>query len=264
MKNHSPFSTLHSPLDLMVATYGQVKNRPYAFAVLPWGATEPHNYHLPYLTDTLLAHAVAVDAVGKAWEQYGVRGMVLPPIPLGAQNPGQREQPFCLHARYETQKAVLNDIVAALQGQGVTTLVIMNGHGGNSFKPMIRDLTIDYPQMLIALCDWFAVEPQQGYFENKDDHAGEMETSVMMHYYPELVALETAGSGESRPFHIESLNKKVAWVPRDWAKTTADTGVGDPSQASAAKGKRFAEVVTAKIAVLFDELVNRPVYSAGA
>jgi creatinine amidohydrolase len=246
--------------DLSVATYGKVKGRPYAFAVLPWGATEPHNYHLPYLTDACLAHAIAVDAVGKAWLQYGVQGMVLPPIPLGAQNPGQREQPFCLHARYETQRAILNDIVASLHGQGITLLVIMNGHGGNSFKPMIRDLAIDYPQMLIALCDWFAVEPQEHYFEHKDDHAGEMETSVMMHYYPELVALETAGSGESRPFNIESLNKKVAWIPRNWAKTTVDTGVGNPSKASAAKGKRFAEAVTGKIALLFDELVNQRIY----
>ncbi|MDR3350347.1 MAG: creatininase family protein [Prevotellaceae bacterium] len=246
--------------DLSVATYGRVKSRPYTFAVLPWGATEPHNYHLPYLTDTLLAHAIAVDVVNEAWARYGVQGMALPAIPLGAQNPGQREQPFCLHARYETQKAILNDIVAALHGQGIGILVIMNGHGGNSFKPMIRDLAIDYPQMLIALCDWFAVEPQESYFEHKDDHAGEMETSVMMHYYPELVALDTAGNGESRPFRIASLNKKVAWVPRNWAKTTVDTGVGNPSKASAAKGKRFVEAVTAKIAALFNELVNQPIY----
>ena len=257
---HSPFSTLHSPLNLPVATYGRIKDGSYSFAVLPWGATEPHNYHLPYLTDAYLAHALAVDAVEKAQAQYGVHGMVLPAIPLGAQNPGQREQPFCLHARYETQKAILTDIVVSLHMQGITVLVILNWHGGNSFKPMIRDLAMDYPHMLIALCDWFAVEPQSGYFEHKDDHAGEMETSVMMHYYPELVALETAGSGESRPFNIESLNQKVAWVPRNWAKTTVDTGVGNPSQATAAKGKRFAEVVAGKIAVLLGELTTKSVY----
>ncbi|MDR1526848.1 MAG: creatininase family protein [Dysgonamonadaceae bacterium] len=258
--NNSPLSTLRSPLDLSVATYGQVKDHPYAFAVLPWGATEPHNYHLPYLTDAYLAHAIAVDAVEKAWSAYGVRGMVLPAIPLGAQNPGQREQPFCLHARYETQKAILTDIVASLHTQGITVLVILNGHGGNSFKPMIRDLAVDYPQMLIALCDWFAVEPQAGYFEHKDDHAGEMETSVMMHYYPALVALETAGSGECRPFNIESLNQKVAWAPRNWTKTTVDTGVGNPAKATATKGKRFAEVVTDKIAALLGELATKSLY----
>lgn len=247
-------------IDLTIENYGNLKDKPYSFAVLPWGATEPHNYHLPYLTDCYLAHDIAVDAVGKAWSKYEVRGMVLPAIPLGAQNPGQRELPFCLHTRYETQKRILSDIVESLDYQGIRILVIVNGHGGNSFKPMVRDLNVDYPQMLIACCDWFAVEPQDKYFENKDDHAGEMETSVMMHYHPEVVNLETAGDGASNPFNIESLNNKVGWIPRNWAKTTTDTGVGDPRKSTAEKGRIFADVVTDKIAKLFDELVNKTIY----
>lgn len=247
-------------IDLTIENYGNLKDKPYSFAVLPWGATEPHNYHLPYLTDCYLAHDIAVDAVGKAWSKYKVRGMVLPAIPLGAQNPGQRELPFCLHTRYETQKHILSDIVESLNYQGIHILVIVNGHGGNSFKPMVRDLNVDYPQMLIVCCDWFAVEPQDKYFENKDDHAGEMETSVMMHYHPELVNLETAGDGASQPFNIESLNNKVGWIPRNWAKTTADTGVGDPRKSTAEKGRIYANVVTDKIAILLDELVKKTIY----
>lgn len=247
-------------IDLSIEAYGNIKDISYSFAVLPWGATEPHNYHLPYLTDCYLAHDIAVDATAKAWNKFGVKGMVLPPIPLGAQNPGQREQPFCLHARYETQKCVLTDIVESLNYQGIHILVIMNGHGGNSFKQMIRDLAVDYPQMIIASCDWFAVESQNGYFENKDDHAGEMETSVMMHYHPELVNLAMAGSGESKPFNIDSLNAKVAWIPRNWSKVSVDTGIGNPKKSSAEKGKHFADVVTDKIAKLFDELVNKSIY----
>ncbi len=251
----------NSHIDLSVETYGNIKGKPYSFAVLPWGATEPHNYHLPYLTDCYLAHDIAVDAVGKAWLEYGVRGMVLPAIPLGAQNPGQRELPFCIHARYETQKLVLSDIVESLNKQDIHILIIMNGHGGNSFKPMIRDLTIDYPEMLIVNCDWFAVEPRKGYFEEEfDDHAGEQETSVMMHYRPDLVNLEIAGNGDSKAFAIESLNKKIGWVPRDWSKASFDTGVGNPKKSTAIKGAKYADVVTDKIAVLFNELVNKNLY----
>lgn len=246
--------------DLTIENYGNLKDKPYSFAVLPWGATEPHNYHLPYLTDCYLAHDIAVDAANKAWERYDVRGMVLPPIPLGAQNPGQRELPFCLHTRYETQKHILYDVAESLSYQGIRVLVIMNGHGGNNFKPIIRDMTIDFPDLLIANCDWFAVEPQTGYFENIDDHAGEMETSVMMHYHPELVELSMAGSGEGKPFAIGSLNKKIAWVPRNWSKASVDTGVGDPRKSSAGKGEKFANVVTDKIALLFKELVTQNIY----
>jgi creatinine amidohydrolase len=87
-----------------------------------------------------------------------------------------------------------------------------------------------------------------------------METSVMMHYHPELVKLETAGNGASVPFNIDGLNNKVGWVPRNWAKTTQDTGVGDPRLATAEKGKAFADVVTDKIAKLFEELVYKSIY----
>lgn len=247
--------------DLSVENYGNVRNLAYSYAVLPWGATEPHNYHLPYLTDCYLSHDIAVDAVDKAWSKYHVRGMVLPAIPIGAQNPGQRELPFCIHARYDTQKMILNDIVESLYYQGIRILIIVNGHGGNNFKPMIRDLAVDYPEILIAHCDWFLVEPRKDYFEEEiDDHAGEQETSVMMHYHPELVNLSEAGDGLSRPFNIQSLNEKVAWVPRYWSETTLDTGIGNPKKSTAEKGKRYADIVTDKIAKLFGELVNESLY----
>jgi len=242
------------PIDLQIATWGDVKAGDYSFAVLPWGATEPHNYHLPYLTDWHLAHDIAVDSVSKAQSQYGVRGMILPPIPLGAQNPGQKELPFCIHTRYETQRMVLTDIVDSLHLQGIRLLILLNAHGGNAFKPMIRDLAFDYPDMTIVCVDWITIEPQKDYFENFDDHAGEMETSVMLHYHPELVRLEQAGDGAFTPFDIEGLNNKVGWIPRRWDKTTQDTGVGDPRKASAEKGKRYVEVITDKIAKLMNDL----------
>jgi len=250
----------NSGIDLISQNYGNVKKNRYTYAVLPWGATEPHNYHLPYLTDCYFAYAIAKEAAEKALSRYNVRGMVLPFIALGSQNPGQRELPFCLHARLETQKSILTDIAASLNNQGIQTLIILNGHGGNHFKNMVRDLTIDFPQMLIACCDVFNVEPQAGYFENKDDHAGEMETSVIMHYYPELVDLSTAGKGASKPFSAKSLNEKIGWVPRNWSKVSEDTGIGNPEKASADKGKRYAEAISDKVAGLFKDLAGRDIY----
>jgi creatinine amidohydrolase len=248
------------PVDLQVATWEDVKAGGYSFAVLPWGATEPHNYHLPYLTDWYIAHDIALDSVSKAQSLYGVRGMVLPPLPLGAQNPGQKELPFCLHTRYETQRMILTDIVDSLNLQGIRLLILLNGHGGNNFRPIIRDLAFDYPDMTIVNIDWFGVEPQKNYFENLDDHAGEMETSVVMHYHPELVRLERAGDGAYTPSKIEGLRNKTGWVPRQWDKVSQDTGVGDPRKATAEKGKQYAEVVTDKIAQLMNDLVTQSIY----
>ncbi|MDR1743825.1 MAG: creatininase family protein [Dysgonamonadaceae bacterium] len=250
----------NKPVDLQQATWGDVKGTNYSFAVLPWGATEPHNYHLPYLTDWHIAHDIAVKSVEKAWQKYQIRGMIFAPIPLGAQNPGQKELPFCIHTRFETQRMVLTDIIDSLQMQGIHRLILMNGHGGNGFKPMVRDLAFDYPEMIICVVDWFSIEAQKDYFENFDDHAGEMETSVMMHFHPEWVHLEQAGDGASTPFNIEGLNAKVGWVPRQWDKTTRDTGVGDPRKATAEKGKRYVEAVTDKIAKLMNDLVKESIY----
>ncbi len=217
--------------DLSLTNYGYVKDRNYQLAILPWGATEPHNYHLPYLTDCILSHDVAADAAKMAKEQYGINTMILPPVMMGSQNPGQRDLNFCIHYRYETQKAIL-----------------------------LRDLAVDYPDFLIAVSDWFATCKAAEYFDRPGDHADELETSVMMHYHPELVDLTEAGTGEFKPFAAESLNAKTAWTPRNWLKVSKDTGVGDPSLSTAEKGKRFAEAVCRKYADLIRDLASGNIY----
>jgi len=248
-------------IDLTKTSYGKVKGNKYEFAILPWGATEPHNYHLPYLTDTILSYRISTDALTWAMKKSDIKGMVLPPVTMGSQNPGQRDLSFCIHTRYETQRAILTDIVASLNRQGIFKLVIANGHGGNSFKNMVRDLSVEFPDFLIVLVDWFSIVPQSDYFEEKDDHAGEMETSLMMHYHPELVSLSDAGDGAIKPFAISSLNEKTAWVPRYWTKMSADTGIGNPKKSSPEKGERYAKTIIEKLGKLFIELTGNDIYS---
>ncbi len=243
-------------IDLSVSAYGHVVNQSYDIAILPWGATEPHNQHLPYLTDSILSHDIAIDAVRIAQEKFGVKGMVLPAVNFGSQNPGQRELSFCIHARYDTQRAILTDIVASLYAQGLRKMLIVNGHGGNNFKNMIRDLSLDYPDFLIATSEWFTVLPGKEYFDHPGDHADELETSVMMHYHPTLVDLDMAGEGKYHPFALPTLQQKVAWIPRHWQKVSQDTGIGNPALATPEKGKRFALAVAERYAQLFNELAH--------
>lgn len=252
---------MYSEFDITTAKWGDVKTAPhYDLAILPWGATEPHNGHLPYCTDMLTAQAVAFEVCGKVHER-GVNVMVLPGIPLGSQNPGQIELPFCIHTSQTTQMAILRDVVKSLKRQGIHKLLIMSGHGGNIFKGMIRDLMIEDPDMTIAHNEWFAFIPRAEYFEEKeDDHAGEQETSVMLHYYPELVKMELAGDGKFKPFAIDGLNHKVGWLPRDWAQVTEDTGVGYPKKATAEKGRRYMEAVIPKIVDFVEDFVKKPIY----
>ncbi len=244
------------PYILEETNWKQVKNQKYDVAILPWGATEPHNYHLPYGTDSLETAKIASEAAEKAWKK-GAKIMVLPTIPLGIQNPGQIELPFCLHTRPSTQKLILEDIVKALYNQGIKKLVIMNGHGGNDFKPMIREIQPEFPEMIISQTEWFKIMDKDNYFEEKGDHADEMETSIIMHYFPNLVLpLNEAGSGTAKKFSISGLNTNVAWASRKWDKVSEDTGIGNPKKATPEKGKKFLDDVTTILADFFVELAN--------
>jgi creatinine amidohydrolase len=217
---------------------------------------------LPYCTDLLTAQAVAFEVAEKAALQ-GVKLMVLPGIPLGSQNPGQIELPYCIHTSQTTQMAVLRDIVYSLKRQGIHKLMIISGHGGNNFKGIIRDIMIEDPEMIIVQNEWFSIIPAKDFFEEKiDDHAGELETSVMLHYYPELVRMDLAGDGNSCNFAIEGLNTKVAWLPRDWSRVTQDTGVGYPKKATAEKGRRYMEAVIPRILQFVVDFTSKEIYDS--
>lgn len=78
---------MNKNLDLCISNLGTVRNNQYQMAILPWGATEPHNLHLPYLTDCILSHSIAVDAAVQLAADKGVNCMVLPPVAMGARIP---------------------------------------------------------------------------------------------------------------------------------------------------------------------------------
>jgi creatinine amidohydrolase len=223
-----------------------VRETAYDVAVLPWGATEAHNYHLPYGTDTVQCDHVAAEAARLAWGA-GARVVVLPTVPFGVQT-GQLDIPLCLNVNPSTQAALLGDLAHALAGQGIRKLVILNGHGGNDFRAIIRELQ---PRVDLFLCtlNWYTSVNPRPFFEEPGDHAGELETSVMMHLVPELVLpLAEAGSGAERRFRIAALREGWAWAPRKWTEISADTGVGNPRASTAEKGAAFVKAVSERIA----------------
>jgi len=126
------------PYILSESNWKSVQGTGFTLAVLPWGATEAHNYHMPYGTDNYQVEHVAARAAGKAWAK-GARLTVLPVIPFGV-NTGQMDIPFCMNMMPSTQLAILKDVCGVLQAQGVKKLVILNGHGANNFIPHIREL----------------------------------------------------------------------------------------------------------------------------
>jgi creatinine amidohydrolase len=225
------------PYILAETTWQAVRDTQFEVAVLPWGATEAHNYHLPYATDNIQCDHVAAEAARRAWDA-GARVVVLPTIPYGVQT-GQIDIPLCINMNPSTQLAVLADIAQSLDVQGVRKLVILNGHGGNDFRQMIRELQ---PKVKVFLCavSWYKVVDPKGHFSDLGDHAGELETSVMLQIAPDLVRpLSEAGDGHERKPKLAAMREGWAWAPRRWTQVSADTGIGDPRAATAKKGETY-------------------------
>ena len=240
------------PYILAETTWKAVEPTPFDVAVLPWGATEAHNFHLPYGTDTIECDGLAAESARRAWEA-GARVVVLPTVPFGV-NTGQLDIKLCLNMNPSTQAAVLGDIVASLEGQGIRKLVILNGHGGNDFRQMIRQLQAT-SSVFLCTVNWYQCVDPAGFFDEPGDHGGELETSVMMHLAPQLVLpIEEAGSGSARRFRIAGLRDRWVWAPRQWTRVTPDTGVGNPAAATAAKGARYADAVAERIAGFLRDL----------
>jgi len=241
------------PFILAETNWKALKDKKIELAVLPWGATEAHNYHLPFATDNIMTDKIASDSAEIAWNN-GSGVIVLPIIPFGV-NTGQLDIKLNINMNPSTQFAILNDITDVLNRHEIYKLLILNGHGGNDFKQMIRELGAKFPKMFICVCNWYKSFDNSDFFENGGGHADEMETSIMQLLAPELILpLNEAGNGIGKKFRIKSLNEHWVWAERKWSQVTTDTGIGDPHKATVEKGERCYKEVINKIGKLMIEL----------
>jgi len=240
------------PYILAESNWNYIKDASFELAVLPWGATEAHNYHLPYSTDNIESDLVSYESARIAWEK-GAKVIVLPTIPYGV-NTGQSDIYLDINLNPSTQLIILNDIIQVLSRQGIYKLMIFNSHGGNDFKPLIRELGLKFPKMFLCTSNWYQAIDRNQYFENAGDHAEEMETSLMLHLKPELVLPTNKwGEGKEKKNKIKEFNEGWLWTERKWSRISEDTGVGDPSLATKEKGEQFFKAVTEKIGnVMYD------------
>ncbi|HVX41368.1 MAG TPA: creatininase family protein [Gemmatimonadaceae bacterium] len=240
------------PYILAESTWKTVDPTPYEVAILPWGATEAHNYHLPYGSDIVQAERVAALAAERAWNA-GAKAVVLPAVPFGV-NTTQLDIKLTINMNPSTQAAVLGDVVSSLEGQGIRKLVLLNSHGGNDFKQMVRELQ-PTTRVFLALVNWYSCVDVTQFIEEGGDHAGEAETSAMLYLAPELCGpLSDAGSGRARASKLRGVREGWAWSPRQWTQVTADTGIGNPAKATAEKGRLYVEAAVERIAHFLGEL----------
>lgn len=246
------------PFVLAESNWKNIKDQSIDLAILPWGATEAHNYHLPYAADIIEADHVSIEAAKIAYQQ-GSRIIVLPTVPFGV-NTGQTDIKLNLNINPSTQLAIVNDLTEVLNRQNIKKLLIVNSHGGNEFKPILRELGLKYPDMFLGCCNWFRALDKTKYFEYEGDHADEMETSLLLYLKPDLVLpLDEAGEGRERKIMIKGFQEGWAWTERKWSKVSDDTGIGNPKYGSKEKGEKYFRDVTNKLAQLIIEIADADV-----
>jgi creatinine amidohydrolase len=246
------------PWILAECNYGHVKEQHYEVAVIPFGATEPHNLHLPYGTDTFEADAIG-QRVCRAAHERGAKVILCPTIPYGTET-NQKEFPLSMNLNPSTLRAIITDLAASLVGQGVRKIVLLNSHGGNEFKPVLRELYGKTPAALF-LCDWFRMvgDVYDEIFDEPEDHAGEMETSLLLARHPDLVARREDGTlaadaGERAATRFEAVNRGWVSITRPWHLLTTNSGSGNPHAATADKGRRLMDVLVHRLADFLVEL----------
>ncbi|MGC4855311.1 creatininase family protein [Micromonospora sp. DT4] len=210
-----------------IATAADEARRQAAVAVLPIGSFEQHGSHLPLATDTIVASAIAT-ALAELYDLF-----LLPPLTLSCSHE---------HAAWRgtvslsstTLTAIINDVVASLHGQGIYHLVLVNGHGGNYvLSNIVQEANTDRPRLALfpGRQDWDQARRDASLDSTTHDdmHAGEIETSILLHAAPDAVSPDfgTADHLTERP-HLLTLGL---------AAYTSTGVVGQPSLATDAKGQ---------------------------
>jgi creatinine amidohydrolase len=240
-------------------THAFVRGEKWQVAVLPFGATEPHNLHMPYGTDIFQVELLARLACRRAYEA-GAKVTLLPTVPFGV-NTNHLKVPGALTCSVTptTLLHLITDLVDSLERQGVRKLVLLNGHGGNELKPLTRELH-HRTGVFLCVCDWYrmAADLYPAIFERPGEHADEVETSLGLAFFPELLRPELADDGAARPSRFEAVNRGWVSITRPWHLVSANTGLGDPRAATAEKGRRLMDKLEERLAHFLIELAASP------
>lgn len=220
-------------------------DREKTVVVAPIAACEQHSLHLPTFTDAILCGSIA-----EAVEQnIPERVLLLPTFWLGASD---HHLPFgaTLSLTVNTHIQTLTELLSPMLDDGFKRCVILNGHGGNvdTLQVALRRLQVEYPQCLLAGASYWELASRElaelAKGERKDmGHACEFETSMILHFRPDLVRTDKIKNDHRR--HPEVL--RGLYIAQDMTLRTNRGCVGYPEAASAESGKRFAETIIERV-----------------
>ena len=237
----------------------EVVESEFEVAVLPIGSTEPHARHLAYGTDWFAVDRFSQQVVEQA-NQRGARCLLLPAMPYST-NVNLDGCPWAISLRPRTLLDFVRDVIDSVVRQGVRKVLVINGHGGNTGTLLsgLRELHGTCGAFVALAEQWAASSDVEAEVrETKETgHACEIETSVMLHLSPEHVHMEAAEPTRIRTT-IFSQRRGISFVS-PWHAYTINTGIGDPTKATAEKGRRMIEAAVDRLATSLKELSDAPI-----
>ncbi|MGJ3702246.1 creatininase family protein [Variovorax sp. AFSI2.2] len=240
-------------------------DRERLIAVLPVGATEQHGPHLPMSTDT-----ATIDGMVRATLPHlppDLPVLFLPTVPYGKSNEHSR-YPGTLTVSATTLISLWKDIGACVAKAGVRKLVLYNSHGGQMsvMDIVARDLREEHGMMVVA-ANWYTLGLPEGLFTAHEGrhgiHAGDLESSVMLHLTPDFVRKDQFQNFSSMTEQLAAENKflsitpsgKLGWQMHDINPSGA---AGDATRATAEKGAAVLDHVGRRFVELLHEVDRFP------
>lgn len=229
--------------------------------LLPTGSTEQHGPHLPLETDAFLAESVCLEAGRRAADRI----LVLPPISYGL-NLHHIDFPGTIHIEPETFIAFGLDICKSVAYHGFQKILLVNGHGSNGpLVDLIARKTVQQTQSLCAACTYLSLALEA--FETVREtpvmaHADEFETSLYLYLAPDRVRMERAVAGGDVVGQYLSSDSTSNYPVRFndfWGRWTQKGVHGDPTAATAEKGRVLFEAAVSALIAIVDEWRAWPV-----
>ena len=246
---HAPINKVHW-LDQLSTTEAKEAAEAGIVVIFPVGSVEEHGDHLPLCTDSLQAEHIALKVAKKT------KCLIAPPLRHGICNAG-RNFPGTISLNFDTLHRIARDVLSELVRNGFNRIIILTGHAGSSHMTALKLAAQDVLQQspnakerktrIMVLSDYdFAEELKDKLgVPPKDGHAGAIETSRVMDINPELVR------GRGKAFYPAFPRFEVVVDPERYFPEGV---MGDPTAASASKGRQINKYVVEQVAKLVREL----------
>ncbi len=229
--------------------------------IVPVAATEQHGPHLPVSTDTTIAEHMIAETARQLPAELDV--LVLPVQSIGKSNEHLRS-PGTLTLSARLALETWTELGECVHRAGLRKIVFVNSHGGNLdvLNVVARELRVRL-QMFAVVCTWRRFGLPPGMYTQAETefgiHAGDIETSLMLHFRPDLVRMDKAGTfwPASREIATEfdvlraTGFSAFAWIAQDLQSSGA---AGDASIGTAEKGKATAEFQAERFIALLKDV----------